>query len=72
MSEEIKNENEVVEAENKVNENPPEEKQTFTLDEVKNLLTAKNHEKEARKNAESEVKSLKEEIAKLKRRRFCF
>ena len=43
-----------------------EEKKTFTLEEVQNLLNAKNHEKEARKNAESEVKSLKEELAKLK------
>jgi len=43
-----------------------EEKKTFSLEEVQNLLNAKNHEKEARKNAESEVKSLKEELAKLR------
>ena len=49
-----------------------EEKKVFTLEEVQNLLNAKNHEKEARKNAESEVKSLKEELAKLKRRGFSF
>lgn len=43
-----------------------EQKKTFTLEEVQNLLNAKNHEKEARKNAQSEVKALKEQLAKLK------
>lgn len=65
MSEE--NKNEVKNEEVKTNtETQQEEKKTFTLEEVQNLLNAKNHEKEARKNAESEVKSLKEELAKLK------
>lgn len=60
-------ENEVKNEEVKTNtETQQEEKKTFTLEEVQNLLNAKNHEKEARKNAESEVKSLKEELAKLK------
>ncbi len=43
-----------------------QEQKTFTMEEVQNLLSAKNHEKEARKNAEAEVKTLKEELAKLK------
>lgn len=43
-----------------------EEKKTFSIEEVQALLNAKNHEKEARKTAEAEVKNLKEEIAKLK------
>ena len=65
MVEEIKNE--VKNEEVKTNtETQQEEKKTFTLEEVQNLLNAKNHEKEARKTAESEVKSLKEELAKLK------
>ena len=65
MSEE--NKNEVKNEEVKTNtETQQEEKKTFTLEEVQNLLNAKNHEKEARKSAESEVKSLKEELAKLK------
>lgn len=62
---EVKNE-EVKPQETNEEKNPQEEKQTFTLDEVKNLLTAKNHEKEARKTAEAELKTLKEEMAKLK------
>lgn len=62
------NENEVKnEVTNEQQTNQTEQKKTlFTIDEVQNLLNAKNHEKEARKNAESELKNLKEEMAKLK------
>lgn len=42
------------------------EKKVFSLEEVQNLLSAKNHEKEARKQAENELKNLKSELAKLK------
>jgi len=65
MAEEIKNEakNEEV----KTNTETQEEKKVFTLEEVQNLLSAKNHEREARKTAEAELKTLREENAKLKR-----
>jgi len=43
-----------------------EEKKTFSIEDVQNLLNAKNHEKEARKIAEAEAKTLKEELARLK------
>lgn len=66
MSEETKNEVKNEEVKTNTETQQQEEKKTFTLEEVQNLLNAKNHEKEARKSAESEVKSLKEELAKLK------
>lgn len=48
------------------NEITSETKKVFSLQEVQNLLSAKNHEKEARKNAEAQLKNLREENAKLK------
>lgn len=59
-------ENEIVQNEEVKPAVQDEEKKTFSLEEVQALLNAKNHEKEARKSAEAEVKNLKEEIAKLK------
>lgn len=68
MAEETKTNADVqqnTEVENNQN-NSKSEKKVFSLEEVQNLLSAKNHEKEARKNAEAELKSLKEELEKLK------
>jgi len=42
------------------------EKKVFSLEEVQALLNAKNYEKEARKQAESELKNLRAENARLK------
>jgi len=68
MSEETKNENADVQqnVETQNNQKNPEPEKTFTLSEVQALLNAKNHEKEARKTAEAELKNLREENAKLK------
>lgn len=62
------NKNEVMNEEVKINTETQqqEEKKTFTLEEVQNLLNAKNYEKEARKQAESELKNLRAENARLK------
>lgn len=68
MAEEIKNTNVDVQqnVETQNTQTNPEPEKTFTLSEVQALLNAKNHEKEARKQAEAELKTLKEENAKLK------
>lgn len=69
MSEETKNEvknEEIVENSTEQQTTQTEEKKSFTLEEVQNLLNAKNHEKEARKQAENELKNLRAENARLK------
>lgn len=66
MSDEIKKDVDVQQNEDVKPSEEVQTQKTFTLEEVQNLLNAKNHEKEARKNAQSEVKTLKEELAKLK------
>lgn len=67
MSEEIKPENQNQEqVQETTSKEEVQTQKTFTLQEVQNLLSAKNHEKEARKNAEAQLKNLREENAKLK------
>lgn len=67
MVEEIKNDADVQQKNDETNLNQEQEtKKTFSLEEVQALLNAKNHQKEARKQAEAELKTLKEENAKLK------
>lgn len=67
MSEEIKTENQnKEEVQETTSKEEVQTQKTFTLQEVQNLLSAKNHEKEARKNAEAQLKNLREENAKLK------
>jgi hypothetical protein len=51
MSDEIKKDVDVQQNEDVKPSEEVQTQKTFTLEEVQNLLNAKNHEKEARKNA---------------------
>lgn len=51
-------------------EAPVEQKKTYSEDDIKNLLNAKNHEKEARQSAEAKIKELENKVFSLESQKY--